>query len=485
MTDQEIIKILLDIPEETQTVEFKRLKKSTKDESNVVKSVTEAIVGMANAEGGLIVLGIDDPEKTIRKGLDRIFGIEGDKENFDAIGREIQRIIPPLASIWPPQIVSVEDFGKTVALIHVPKCLDDFRQLNGKVFLRQQKSNREITSHEIVMFSYAKGFRKADIELVDVSLHLLDTEIYRQWSRTRSAGKNIEDILERAGLARRNADGKILPTRAAVLLFAEYPTNLMDTKCAIRIFQIAGTIETVGAVPNYVGVPDILQGPAVELIRLAQETTLRLLRSGVEMPRSGFVNKYRIPERAIIEAITNAVIHRDYFSKRDIEIKIFENRVEIESPGLFPFNITPANIGYVRSSGYRNDLLVKILREMPNRPNWDQNEGVRAMREEMHARNLYPPIFYTYPYLQDAVRVVLFNEIQATEWEKISHYLKQNKYINNEIARKITGVVDKDKMSKLFKKWMNQNLLIKIVPLSASKKLVKYRLPETEDLKRF
>jgi ATP-dependent DNA helicase RecG len=56
-----------------------------------------------------------------------------------------------------------------------------------------------------------------------------------------------------------------------------------------------------------------------------------LLRSGIKIP-SGFTTKYLIPERAIKEAITNAVIHRDYYIKRDIELRIFEDRVEIESP---------------------------------------------------------------------------------------------------------------------------------------------------------
>jgi ATP-dependent DNA helicase RecG len=55
-----------------------------------------------------------------------------------------------------------------------------------------------------------------------------------------------------------------------------------------------------------------------------------LLRSGIFIP-SGFTTKYKIPERAVKEAITNAIIHRDYYLKRDIEISIFEDRIEIEN----------------------------------------------------------------------------------------------------------------------------------------------------------
>lgn len=151
---------------------------------------------------------------------------------------------------------------------------------------------------------------------------------------------------------------------------------------------------------------------------------MTLLQTGIRVP-SGFKTVFAIPERAVKEAITNAVIHRDYHTKRDIEIKIFEDRVEVESPGLLPLNITPANIGYERAHGYRNDLLVKHLREFPDPPNLDQNEGIRAMRKVMNESGLYPPIFIKYPDLQDAVRVVLLNEQAPSAWEKISYSLQR------------------------------------------------------------
>jgi len=478
MNNKELITFLLNIPEEDQTTEFKRL-----NGDSVVRKILETIIGMANAEGGTIILGIDDPEKTDKKRLDRIFGIEENKDNFDAIGREIQKVIPPLAGIWPPQIIFIEEINKSVALIFIPKCSDDFRHYNNKVILRQQKSNIELSPHEVITFSYAKGFKRADIELVEVDFSLLNTSYYQEWKSSRQIlGNDIKEVLEKTGLAKKDAQNRLLPTRAAVLLFTEYPTNLMDTKCAIRIFQYSGTMEKIGNTPNLVSVPETIQGPIIQIINNAQQFVLQLLRSGITIPNSGFINKYRIPERAIKEAITNAVIHRDYFLKRDIEIKIFEDRVEIENPGLLPFNITPNNIGKVRADGYRNDLLVKILREYPNRPNLDQNEGVKAMRVEMRAQNLYPPIFLTYPFLKASVKVVLFNEIVATEWQKISDYLEKSKYISNTEAREITGTEQRDKMTQIFKKWVNQGLLIQIKPKSGYLKATRYRLPNSNEI---
>lgn len=478
MNQQELIKNILEIPAENQTLEFKRMGGG----DNNVGGIIETIVAMANTDGGVIVLGVEDPEKTKLKGFNRVFGIEENVENFDHIGREIQRIIPPLGSIWPPEKIKIKEINKYIALLFISKSIDAFRSINNNVFVRLEKSNKRLTPVEVVKFAYAKGFERADRELVDVDFKLVETPVYKEWKKQRGIiGESIAEILEKCGLARKNENGKLLPTRAAILLFAEYPSDLMDTKSAIRVFQYSGTIETIGETPNYISTPKTITGPVSQQIQQTHEYVLTLLRSGIRVP-SGFITQYQIPERAVKEAITNAIIHRDYHLKRDIEIRIFEDRVEIESPGLFPFNITSANIGRVRADGWRNDLLVKHLREFPSPPNLDQNEGVRAMQNEMKSNNLYPPIFWTYPNLQDAVRVVLLNEKIANEWEKISDYLERNKYMTNEEARKITGVVQRDKMTRLLKNLVRQGLLIQIVPPSGYVKGTKYRLSTTRDL---
>lgn len=464
---------ILTIPSESQTLEFKRLA----GEKVVLKTI-ETIVAMANTDGGVIVLGIDDPEKTKLKGMDRVYGIDENIEVYDAIGREIQRITPPLSGVWPPQILNVD--GKRFGLIFISKVVDSFRSISNNVYVRGEKGNRQLTAHEVVRFAYAKGFEKADRGLMDVDFSLLKTSYFEEWKQARNInGTPIESILEKTGLARKSDTGKLLPALAAVLLFAEYPSDLTESKCAIRVFQYTGTVESIGETPNLIGVPKTIQGPLVKQIKDAHEYVLTLLRSGIRIP-SGFKTIYQIPERAVKEAITNAVIHRDYYVKRDITVRIFEDRIEVQSPGLLPYNITRANIGRVRAEGYRNDLLVKHLREFPSPPNLDENEGVRAMRKEMASENLYPPIFLTF---SDSIKVVLFNEHQASEWEKISTYLRENKYITNELARKLTAVIQRDKMSYKLKRWVEQGLLMQIKPPSGFRKGTKYKLVEAPEIK--
>ena len=470
--EQEAINTILSIPAEDRTIEFKRLG----DKINITK-IIESIVAMANTDGGLVILGIDDPQKTKLKGLDRVFGIEENIEKYDEIGRNIHRISPPISLLFPPSVLACSN-NRKIAVIRVPKAINNFHSIDNHVFIRLEKGNKLLTPHETVKLSYAKGFLQADKELVDIDLNLLNTEYYEKWRKERRIENgDIAEILYHSGLAAKNEKGQIKPVRAAVLLFALYPHNLMDSKCTIRVFHYEGTIEQIKKETlNLIGTPKTIDGPIMKQIKDTHEYVLTLLRSGMRIPSSGFITTYRIPERAIKEAITNAVIHRDYFIKRDIEVRIFEDRVEVESPGLFPSNITVFNIGFVRAEGYRNDLLVKHLREFPDPPNLDRNEGVRAIRAEMDKNNLYPPVFFSYPYYQDSVNVVLFNMIKASEWDKVSFYLtNKEKYVSNELVREIIGNPDTSKVSRLLKRWVNQGLLMKID--TGAKKTVKYRLP--------
>lgn len=476
MTNDQLIQNLLSEPSESRTLEFKRL--GSRNEG--LDKPLQSIVAMANTDGGIIIFGVDDPQKTTLKGAGRIFGIEENIDLYDELGRSVRKIYPPISGIWPPTLIDAGN-GKRIGLLFVPKVGDGFRHYENHVWVRLERGNKMLNPQDILHLAYVKGFSRSDRELVEVNFNLLETDFYEAWRKKRNISENkIELILEKTGLARQGEDEKLLPTRAAVLLFAEFPNDILDSKCSIRVFQYEGNLEVVKETINLIGTPKNINGPVAKQITDAHEYVLGLLRSGIRVP-SGFKTTYSIPERAVKEAITNAVIHRDYHTKRDIEIRIFEDRIEIESPGLLPFNITPSNIGIERSHQYRNDLLVKHLREFPDPPNLDQNEGVRAMRQTMRTSNLYPPIFWTYPNIQDAVRVILLNEKAPSEWDKVSDYLMKNKYITNSEARKILYTENTVKVSKTFHRWVEQGLLSKIIPRTGAKRNVRYRLPATDE----
>lgn len=133
MTDKELLETILSIPAETQNIEFKRL---WWESEKLVTKIIETIVAMANTEWWNIIIWIDDPEKSDKKWLEKIFWIEENLELFDAIWREIQKVVPPITKIWPPKIIKVEEINKTIAIIYIPKATESFYSINQQVYQR-------------------------------------------------------------------------------------------------------------------------------------------------------------------------------------------------------------------------------------------------------------------------------------------------------------------------------------------------------------
>lgn len=475
--ENNLIEAILSIAHESKTIEFKRIAGK-----KVVSKILETIVAMANTDGGYIFLGIDDPEIGHLADRARILGIEEDLGNMDMLIQGLADITPYLIGKDKIDLIRDPQLGKTIAIINIPKATRDFHYFGKKVLVRQNTGNRELSPHEHADMIYAKGFKKADRELVEgVALDLLDTEWFEAWRQARGLAGSLGEILKKAGLAAEDGTGKLLPTRAAVLLFAELPDSLLvETRCAVRIFRYQDAEIRYGDKPNLISNPINLEGPAIKLIKDAQARMLDILAAGVKV-ESGFVTQYEIPARAIKEAITNAIIHRDYHVKKDIEIRIYENRVEIVSPGMLVYNITLQNMGIERAEDYRNDLLVKHLREFPDPPNLDANEGVNAIKSEMKAQNLYPPTYSTWPTedelgLKYYVKVKLLNEEAPDEWTKVESYLRENNYINNAKAREITDTIQMVAMSRMLQKWLHQGLIEKATNGSKSTRDIKYKL---------
>ena len=158
------------------------------------------------------------------------------------------------------------------------------------------------------------------------------------------------------------------------------------------------------------------------------------------------------------EAVTNAVIHRDYRLNRDIQIRIFDNRIEVLSPGLFPGRITPATVHRMGSLA-RNLLVAMNLREFPEPPNVDAGEGVKMMFNLMRAGKLYPPLYRELRELaQEAISVTLLNEESPPIWEQVSDWIDRNGPIANSDMCAIADL-DTLKASKLLRRWVEQGLL--------------------------
>lgn len=172
----------------------------------------------------------------------------------------------------------------------------------------------------------------------------------------------------------------------------------------------------------------------------------------------GSLSTIEYPQEALHEIITNALIHRDYSIADDVHIRIFDNRIEVQSPGRLPAHVTPQNILEERFA--RNGATVRILNKFPNPPNQDVGEGLNTAFRAMNKLGLREPKIFEQ---DNCVLVVIRHESLASPQEAIMDYLQDHMEINNKRAREITHITADYRVKNVFGK-MVQSGLIEQVP---------------------
>jgi ATP-dependent DNA helicase RecG len=446
----------------------------------------ETICAFANSDGGLVVIGIGDAKelKPGEKPAQRLWGVEENAEAFDDLRRQmLQRFTPAITKLhWIRVPCTLRD-GKTghVVVLRVEKSEQVHSIVGNGTWTRMDASNRELSATEIADLAYQRGVKSAETLPMPVALDLLNTDAWRSYCITRGLGDmDLAVRLPKLGLAL-PVDGVLQPLLAALLLFADEPGSLLagqGMRADIRVFHYKGRAVLPGEVPNLLLPVKTIDGPAVEQIAKAQAYVLERLAVGLTMEGSGFKTRYRYPERVIKEAITNAVVHRDYRWNRDIHVRIFDDRVEVENPGRLPGNLTPATIEKARSVP-RNSLLARHLREFPNPPNVDAGEGVPMMFAQMSAATLYEPLYREQ--LDAAVPTLvltLLNEERPPLWVQVSDWIGRKGPIANAQLREISGL-DTLAASKQLKQWVAQGVLVTLP--GTSLKHMRYTLSDLLD----
>jgi ATP-dependent DNA helicase RecG len=160
------------------------------------------------------------------------------------------------------------------------------------------------------------------------------------------------------------------------------------------------------------------------------------------------------PTETLHEVITNAILHRDYGIADDVHVRIFDNRVEVESPGRLPAHITPTNI--LKERFARNGSIVRIINKFPDPPNKDVGEGLNTAFRAMEDSRLKAPVIVEH---DNSVMVQIKHEKLASAEEIIMEYLENNPYITNRVARSLTGKKSENSMKTIFWKLRDKGLI--------------------------
>ncbi len=285
----------------------------------------------------------------------------------------------------------------------------------GHAFIRRGESKKRLTEEEKRELQISKGQlaieldpcpalvypRDFDEDLIASAVQSFSTRHQLQYVTS------TEEILERMHLGQRTGD-TFVPNLACVILFARQPTQLVPG-CTLRLLRFEGDQEGTGERFNAVK-DEWIEGPLPKLVDEAAHLLRAQLRDFSRLGRDGkFYTAPEYPEPAWYEAIVNACVHRSYGLKNmNIFVKVFDDRLEVESPGGFPGIVTPENIYDIHYP--RNPHLMKAMYYLDFVK--CATEGTRRMRDTMAQVELPAPEFGEREIGYQLVRVVLRNNIQ-------------------------------------------------------------------------
>ena len=417
------------------------------------KKLSRTISAFANASGGDVYLGIREENATKTKHWEGFNTIEDANGFIQMISNlliltnnyEVVFLKHPVLATYVLQVT----IFKTQAIVY---CTD------GKVpYVRKGAQNLPCdTPEKIRRLELDKGISSFENEVVAES-DLSDVDDSIVWEKFK---KNIvPDTNTEAWLKKQRLFIGEKLTVAALLLFCDEPQICLPKRSSIKIFrhQTSGEAER----DTLVGAPVTVEGCAYGQIYEAVSKTKEIIESIRKLGKEFETIEY--PEETLHEIITNAVLHRDYSIATDIQIRIFDNRVEVESPGKLPGYVTIDNILTAQSA--RNPKIVRLINKFPEAPNKDVGEGLNTAFEAMAKLRLKEPIIKEN---DNSVLVIIKHEKLASPEELVVDYLLKNDSITNRIGRNITGIKSENSMKRIFWKLRDAGMLYMIGAGSAA-----------------
>ncbi len=358
----------------------------------------KTVVAFANTQGGRLVIGIDDKTH-------HVVGVDNDSlfQMMDALTNAISdscepQIIPDIE----PQTVD----GKTVIIITVEagKNRPYYIKSQGKAkgtYIRVAGTSRPAHQEKISELEM-EGARISWDELTCIGYEVTE-------EATQALCKDIEAFRKKAGLSEhkvkkeqlfnwkilKKSEGDVLASNAYVLLTSDY-FQFAKTQCAV----FKGTDRTVFLDKRE------YTGPIYKQIESAVEFVLRNIRLGATIDGLVRRERYELPIEAIREMIINAHCHRNLLDESCIQVAIYDDRLEVTSPGGLYNGLTYEEVMKGHSK-IRNKLIANIFGQMGLVEAW--GSGIRRIISAAKEYELPVP---TVEVFDDMFRVNLYRNVQ-------------------------------------------------------------------------
>ena len=312
------------------------------------RSLAKSLVCFANTDGGQFIIGIAD---------------SGEISGVTNIDESIRRIDDVAVNRCEPPITVVQETlkidKKTVLVVNVPKGTQrPYRTASGQYFIRATNKCRQASREEMLrLFQAAKSLFYDETILARATFKDLGLDYFEDFLKLHygvtPADDEIRNYLENLGLLAGEH-----PTFAGLLFFGKHPQAFVPTAKIVAAYIRGDDIATPPADKKEI------TGRIADMIDAA-EKFLRLYLQQAHVI-DGFKPELRpeVPLDALREAIVNAIAHRDYTISAPIRLLIFDDRVEIRTPGTLPNGVTIPKIRIGGAHMLRNPTIYNLLARM-------------------------------------------------------------------------------------------------------------------------
>lgn len=358
------------------------------------KVLANTVVAMANADGGMIAVGISDKTR-------RVEGVDQDKAHLNELLRVPFDFCVPTVSVRTEYMPCTDSDGEDnhILLIHVPASPRLHANQADEVYWRVGDKSRKLPFEERLQLMYDKGERYfEDSPAYGAEMDDIDMEAVAAYTERIGYGKSPEEYLrENKGFVTEK-DGTVQVSAACILLFGKRPQDFFP-RARVRFIRYYGTEEKVGSEMNVI--KDVtFEGRILGQIQKAIEYLETQVKEHSYLGEDGLFRTDReYPKFVIQEMVVNSVCHRDYSIKgTEIQVKMFDDRMVFETPGKLPGIVRTDNIRHTHFS--RNPKIAEYLKAYDYVKEF--GEGVDRMCRELTAAGLREPQYRLVAFIMKA-----------------------------------------------------------------------------------
>ena len=407
------------------------------------KALAVPIVAMANADGGVLAIGVSDKTRTLE-------GVDQHTEKLNELLRVPFDFCNPSIPVTCSYLPCKDKDGNEnhILLMEIPASMYLHTNHADEAFMRVGDKSRKLLFDERVQLMYDKGERfYEDTAVYGATIDDIDMDAVAEYTRLVGYSKSpLEYLRENNGFVTTNKQGEEDVSTACILLFGKNPQKFFP-RARTRFIRYEGVDEKVGAEMNVI--KDVtFEGTILNQVKKTIEFIETQVREHTFLGQHGqFVTRRDYPEFVIQEMTVNSVCHRAYSIKgTEIQIKMFDDRLVFESPGKLPGMVKPTNIRNTHFS--RNPKIAAFLKAYHYVKEY--GEGVDRIYRELEANGTTALSFRTDEFILKITVPKVAEKVNVND-EKVNVNVTEKVNVNNgKVSEKVIerAKMNGDKLTK-------------------------------------